>query len=123
MKEISLNCILARLNIPEDVWNKEVLDWLTPERDEEWKAIIDDMQTELEHSVPLRQKNPSKEHLHQMFQHHIKYLQQLDPAKYNLSELPKEEVIGVINHIVSNHLFKKFKVEKENIQSVINNLS
>ena len=30
LKDISLNSILARLDIPEDVWNKEVLDWLTP---------------------------------------------------------------------------------------------
>lgn len=34
LKDSAMNCILARLDIPEDVWNLEVMTWLTPERGE-----------------------------------------------------------------------------------------
>lgn len=90
LKDSSLNCILARLDIPEDVWNLEVMTWLTPDREEEWAGLLTDLEQEMNQALPIRQKNLSHDQLHNIFNHHIKFLQELNPAKYRLNQLKKE---------------------------------
>lgn len=93
----------------------EVMAWLTPERTEEWEALLADLEQELNQALPTKKKAIAVDQLHNIFRHHIHFLQHLDAARYGLNTLKKDEVLGVVNHLVSDELYRKFKVEKEDI--------
>lgn len=63
---------------------------------------MENMQDVLDQAMPVKSKLPTKKNLHEIFQHHIKFLQGMDPVEYGLNKLPQEEIIVVVNHIVED---------------------
>lgn len=51
---------------------------------------MESMQDVLDQAMPVKSKLPTKKNLHEIFQHHIKFLQGMDPVEYGLNKLPQE---------------------------------
>jgi hypothetical protein len=81
------------------------------------------MAESLTEALPVHNKEVTKKNLHNIFRHHIKFLEQLDRKKYDLNSRPQEDIIGIVNQLVSDELYKKFKLENEHIKHALNNLS